>query len=106
MLVPPPQRASRLWYDDRDVEFLREDEKDAAEIRASDAQTMRTLLDAGYQPDAVVEYVDSGEASRLRGKHSGLFSVQLQPAGTNAAPEPVGEQLALPIGSSNGSSGG
>jgi hypothetical protein len=106
MLVPPPQAAARLWYDDRDVEFLREDEKDAAEIRASDAQTMRTLLDAGYQPDAVVEYVDSGEASRLRGKHSGLFSVQLQPAGTNAAPEPVGEQLALPIGSSNGSSGG
>jgi hypothetical protein len=109
-LVPPPEDGSRLWYDDRDIEFLREDEKDAAEIRASDAQTMRTLLDAGYQPDAAVEYVASGEVTRLRGQHSGLFSVQLQPPGSSdpeaAAVEAADEQLALPVGSNNGSSGG
>ncbi len=110
MLVAPPEDGSRLWYDDRDIEFLTEDEKDAAEIRASDAQTMRTLMDAGYKPDAAVEYVASGEVTRLRGQHSGLFSVQLQPPGTSepdAIEAASGEQLALPVGnSSNGSSGG
>ncbi|HEU4543067.1 MAG TPA: phage portal protein [Jiangellaceae bacterium] len=99
LLVPPPGPATRLWYDDRDIEFLREDEKDAAEIRSRDAATIRQLSDAGAKWDAIVEYVASGEVTRLRGQHSGLFSVQLQPPGVQA-PEPV------PAISSNGSSGG
>lgn len=82
-LVPPPDPdTARLWYDSRDVDFLREDEKDAAEIRFKDAQTLRTLADAGAQWDAAVEFVDTGDVTRLRGQHSGLFSVQLQPPGT------------------------
>jgi phage portal protein BeeE len=36
--VPP---ASELWYDDRDIPALREDEKDAADIQQSQAVTIR-----------------------------------------------------------------
>jgi hypothetical protein len=73
---------TRLWYDDRDIAFLREDVKDQAEIHAKDAVTIRQLIDAGFDPDAVIEAVRAGDYSRLKGHHSGLFSVQLQPPGS------------------------
>lgn len=81
--APPPtgQRRSRLWYDARDVEFLKEDQKDAAEILSTNATTIKALVDAGYTPDAVVDAVEAGDLSRLTGKHSGLYSVQLQAPG-------------------------
>lgn len=76
---------AELTFDRSKILFLQEDEKDAADIRAADAITVRNLVDAGYGPDAVVEYVrNGGDLSRLLGAHSGLFSVQLQEAG--AAP--------------------
>lgn len=80
-LVPPPNPASRLWYDARDVEFLKEDRKDASAILQQNATTVRALVDAGYHPDAVIDAVEAGDLSRLAGQHSGLFSVQLQAAG-------------------------
>lgn len=76
-VVPPPP-GSRLWYDTRDVAFLQEDQKDEAEIQARHAETIRRLVDAGFSPDAVVQAVTSGDLRSLSGKHSGLFSVQLQ----------------------------
>lgn len=79
VLVTPPRVSVSLWYDDRDIPFLREDEKDAAQIRAADAQTLRTLVDGGWKPDAAVDFVTSNDLSRLVGGHTGLFSVQLQP---------------------------
>lgn len=79
-LVTPPARAS-LWYDARDIPFLREDAKDDAEIRAQDALALRTLLDAGYEPDAAIQYLITGDLKVLTGRHSGLFSVQLQAPG-------------------------
>ena len=72
----------RLWYDARDVEFLKEDRKDSSEILQQQAATIRSLVDAGYHPDAVIDAVEADDLSRLTGKHSGLFSVQLQPAGS------------------------
>jgi phage portal protein BeeE len=77
-IVPPPA-GSRLWVDDR-IPFLREDRKDAAEIQQLKAQTIRQLVDAGYDADTVVAAVDAEDMTLL--KHSGLFSVQLQPPGT------------------------
>lgn len=82
---PPPSRftggdISRLWYDSRDVPFLREDEKDAAEIQGRRATTIRQLIDAGYTPQSVVAAVDADDMRILQ--HSGLYSVQLQPAGS------------------------
>lgn len=75
---------ARLWFDTSAVSFLREDQKDAAEISATEATAMRTLLDAGYKPESVTAAVTTGDMTLL--EHSGLFSVQLQPPGTIAAP--------------------
>ena len=78
-LVPPPDGGSRLWYDDRDVSFLQEDVLDAADIRSRDAQTMRTLVDGGFDPQSVIDAVTTGDMTRLT--HTGTLSVQLQPPG-------------------------
>lgn len=76
-IVPAPEGA-RLWYDTRDIAFLQEDQKDEAEIQGQQATTIRTLVDAGFTPDSAVLAATSGD---LRGLvHSGLYSVQLQPA--------------------------
>jgi hypothetical protein len=75
--VPSP--GSRLWFDDRDVPFLQEDVTDAAAIKTQDAQTILTLIQAGYYPDSVKEAVATGDFSLL--EHSGLVSVQLQKPG-------------------------
>lgn len=72
--------AAELWYDDRDVPFLQEDMKDEAEIQSTQAQAIKALVDAGFTADSVVAAVTAGDLRRLT--HSGLFSVQLQPAGT------------------------
>lgn len=80
-IVPPPA-GSRLWFDASDVSFLQEDEADEATIRQTKANTMRQLIDAGYDPDAAATFAAEGDARVLVGSHSGLFSVQLQPAGT------------------------
>lgn len=86
VLFTSPGGDVRLWYDDRDIPFLREDATDDADIRAKDAQTMRTLVDGGFQPDAVVKYVQTGDLASLMGNHSGLVPVQLQPPGTTSTP--------------------
>lgn len=86
VLFDVPDSGSRLWYDDRDIPFLREDATDDAEIKAKDAQTMRTLVDGGFQPDAVVRYVQTGDLGALKGNHTGLVPVQLQPPGTTSTP--------------------
>jgi phage portal protein BeeE len=82
-IIDVPPRAE-LWYDDRDIPFLQEDQKDAAEVSSMKATAMKTLVDAGYNPDSVVAAVDSGDLTLLQ--HSGLVSVQLQPPGAEPAP--------------------
>lgn len=77
-LVAVPS-GSRLWYDDRDIAFLREDQGDEADIRSTRAQTIRTLIEAGFEPDAAVAYTDTGNADALLGQHTGMSSVQLTP---------------------------
>jgi phage portal protein BeeE len=82
VLSRPP--SARLWYDARDVPFLREDARDSAEIQGRQASTIRQLIDAGYEAASVVAAVSAQDWSLL--KHTGLFSVQLQPPGTQAVP--------------------
>jgi phage portal protein BeeE len=78
---------SRLWYDDRDISFLQEDVKDAADIQSVQAGAIRSLVDAGFKPESVIEAVTSGDFARLQ--HTDLYSVQLQPPGTTSSlPEP------------------
>lgn len=93
-LVPPPS-ASQLWFDTHDVAFLREDERDRAEIQNREATTIRQLGDGGYTPESVVAAVDANDWSLL--EHSGLLSVQLQPPGsqnndTNGSAPPATEE--------------
>lgn len=79
--IMPTPPGSRLWYDVRDVPFLREDSKDAASIAFTQAQTIRTLVDGGFEPDSVVEAVVAQDMSLL--VHTGRLSVQLQQPGTS-----------------------
>lgn len=84
---PKPRNSTRLWYDTRNVPFLREDQKDEAEIQSTRAGTIGRLLDSGYEAKSVVAAVDANDFSLL--VHTGLFSVQLQPPGTVAKPPVV-----------------
>lgn len=85
-LVPAPDPGSRLWFDDRDVSFLQEDVKDEADIRSSHAQTIRTLVEAGFTAESAVSAVTTGDLSALQ--HTGLLSVQLQEPGATAPTTP------------------
>lgn len=99
-LVTPPSDGIKLEADTRGIPFLQEDGKDDAEIRNYQAQTLRQLIDAGWNPDAAVEYLRTGDLARLTGQHSGLYSVQLRPPGTTGP-------LDMPtLGETNGSSNG
>jgi len=77
-ILKRPDGAS-LWYDDRDVAFLRKDSTDVAEIQSKQAATARQFTDAGYTPASVIEFLETGDLRAL--KHSGLYSVQLRPPG-------------------------
>lgn len=81
-LAPAPS-GSRLWFDTRDIAFFRQDEKDEADVRYKDSQTMRNLLDAGFDSESIKAAMANADWSLLR--HTGLFSVQLQKPGTAPA---------------------
>lgn len=72
---------ARLWYDTRDVPWLREDAAEAANIAKVEASTIQELIIAGYKPDSVIDAVVNHDWTRLQ--HTGLYSVQLQPPQTN-----------------------
>lgn len=101
-IVPPPEGAE-LWWDETGVAFLREDAEDRSNIQFTKAQTIRQLIDAGYEPASVVQAVEAEDMSLL--KHTGLFSVQLQEPMTGQPALPLsGPRLAIAAG--NGSPGG
>jgi len=70
---------AELWYDDRDIAFLREDQKDAAEIASTRASTINVYITAGFTPESAVAAVVNDDERLL--VHSGMVSVQLQPPG-------------------------
>ena len=70
---------AELWYDDRDISFLREDQKDAAEIQSTRAGTINTYITAGFTAESAVAAVVNDDETQL--VHSGMVSVQLQPPG-------------------------
>lgn len=93
IIPPPPGGPARLWYDKRGIPFLREDEKDVAEIRLVDAQALEALVRAGYTPESAQAAVVANDLKLL--KHSGLVSVQLLPPG-QANGNGAGAQAQLP----------
>jgi hypothetical protein len=70
---------SELWFDESGVAFLREDQRDRAEIMKIDMGAINVGILAGYEPDACVEAVYANDIRKLVGKHTGLVSVQMQP---------------------------
>lgn len=85
-IVPPPDGNSRLWYDDRDIGFLQQDAKDAAEIDAALAQAIRTLTDGGFDGASAVATIAPQWSGTLN--HTGLPSVQVQAPAESSAPTP------------------
>jgi hypothetical protein len=82
-IVPAPQAKgpSKLWFDISQVPFFREDRDSAAEIQATQAQTIKSYIDAGFEPDSVIAAVENEDRSLL--VHSGRYSVQLLPPGAD-----------------------
>jgi phage portal protein BeeE len=93
-LMPNQGPGTRLWYDSRDVPFLREDEKDAADIAQTAASTIETYVRAGFTPESSVAAYEATDRTLL--VHSGLYSVQLQslpdPNGPAVPPETDAER--------------
>jgi phage portal protein BeeE len=101
-LITPPS-GSELWYDDRDIAFLRADGTDLAAIRSQNAATLASLVMNGWKPDAAIDYLASNDVTRLRGQHTNLLPVQLQPPGSGEEPSGASPR---PGASSNGTRNG
>lgn len=82
-----------LWYDAKDVAFLRDDTAAIAQVQSTQMGTIGAAITAGFEPDSVVAAVIKEDFSLL--KHSGLVSVQLQPPG---GPDPAADPNAAPVG--------
>src|SRR5690606_15021677 len=59
--VMKPAPDAELWFDASEVLFLQEDQKDAAEIAQTNASAIRSLVEAGYAPDSVVDAITTGD---------------------------------------------
>ena len=79
-VATPRPGGAHLWYDARDVPFLRDDASEEAETRNKDASTLEALIRAGFDPETAKVAVTTGNFSVL--EHTGLTSVQLQPPTT------------------------
>lgn len=101
VVMPSANGTVRLWYDDRDIAFLRTDRLEAAKIQSEKASNIVKLIQAGFDPDTVVTAVDADDMTML--DHTGLVSVQLIPPGQMSGGNGNGTAPpALPPGSSNG----
>lgn len=69
----------RLWYSDKDIAFLREDQQIVAQRQATDAATLSSLTQAGFTPESAVQSLIHKDWTLLI--HSGLYSVQLMEPG-------------------------
>jgi phage portal protein BeeE len=78
---------AELWFDARDIAYLREDAKDAADIQQIKASTINSFVTNGFTPESAVAAVDADDRTLLQ--HSGLVSVQLLPPGTGAGGAPA-----------------
>jgi len=83
-IVRRPRSGVNLWYSTRDMPFMREDAKDAAEVQSKQATTITGLVKEGFTWESAVAAVTNNDWNLL--VHTGLVSVQLQPPG--AAPTP------------------
>ncbi len=81
IFAPPTRAASRLWYDARDIPFLRQDAGDEATTFLTQVQAARQATEGGWEADAAIKAAKAADISLLLGKHTGMVSVQLRPPG-------------------------
>lgn len=79
---------SQLWYDTSGVAALREGDKERAETMKVQAETLQSLINAGFTSDSAVLATSANDPTLL--KHTGLISVQMQTPGST--PNPGGAQ--------------
>lgn len=94
--VPPD---AELWFDEKDISFLQEDRKDAADIQLLVAQTIRQYVDAGFEADSAVAAAVTQDPTLL--KHTGRPTVQVQQGAGQAGAAggtTNGRRPALPAG--------
>jgi phage portal protein BeeE len=104
---------AELWYDDRDIPYLRDDTRDAAQVMVAHANAINSLIQVGFDADAAVQAVAAEDYALLLGHHNGLPSVQQQPPGSSSNGASSGASAA-PSGASalpgtlngNGNNGG
>lgn len=91
-----------LWFDTR-VPFMREDAQDRAAIAQQEAQTIAALVREGFTPGSAVDAVLHGDWTRL--KHTGWYSVQMQPPSVLPPPAPGAANGTSPNGQKAGVGG-
>lgn len=96
VVMPSSNGTTRLWYDERDIAFLRTDRLEAAKIQTEKSSNIVKLITAGFEPPTVVQAVESDDMTVM--KHSGLVSVQLLPPGESGTTAEGGPGPALPPG--------
>lgn len=94
ILIPPS--GAELWYDDRDISFLQEDRKDAADIQFIEAQAIRQLVDAQFKPDSVVAAIAAQDMTLL--VHTGIPTVQGQQLAALTQASLNGSSKTTPVG--------
>jgi hypothetical protein len=82
-----------LWYDTKDIPFLREDVKDLATVQSQQAATINALLASGWTDESAKAAVLAEDFSLL--EHSGLMSVQLQAPVKDDAGKDSAEEVQL-----------
>ena len=95
-ILPVPGGAE-LTFDRSQVQFLQEDRADEANIMQAQSQTLRNLVDGGFDATSAVAALVAGDFSKL--KHSGLYSVQMQAPGSETPverAEPVSLTVNIP----------
>jgi hypothetical protein len=80
-LIDIPDGAE-LWYDDRDISFLRDDMLELAQLRAKDAEAITKIAMSGGTFESAVEWCRTNDIRELEA--SGLFSVQLLAPGAES----------------------
>lgn len=96
--MPTASRSVRLWYDDRDIAFLRTDQLEAAKIMSENSTSVIKFVQGGFTPESSVKAVAAGDVTLLQ--HTGLVSVQLLAPGETPDGEtpPDGSAPELPPG--------
>jgi phage portal protein BeeE len=78
-------QGKRLWFDTSDIAALADGEAETATRMQTEAATIASLIQAGFEPDSAVKAVKAGDITLL--KHTGLVSVQLLPPGAQEKPD-------------------